>query len=113
MTNQSELERMLIKLCWVTAPSNQDDVDKVLAYITANYTPNSEVERRVRKAEIDGATNVLSILESEEGRLRQVANTVFYAAEYISELKGEEPVPLDDFGEYQPRLAELTKGEEK
>jgi len=45
MTNQSELERMLIKLCWVTAPSNQDDVDKVLAYITANYTPNATVEQ--------------------------------------------------------------------
>ena len=39
MTNQSELEQMLIKLCWVTAPSSQADVDKVLAYITANYTP--------------------------------------------------------------------------
>ncbi len=55
--NQSELERMLIKLCWVTAPSNQDDVDKVLAYITANYTPNSEVEQlksRIAWLEVEG-----------------------------------------------------------
>ena len=53
MSNQSELERMLVKLCWVTAPSDQDDVDKVLAYITANYTTNSEVERFLREARID------------------------------------------------------------
>ena len=42
--NQSELEQMLIKLCWVTAPSSQADVDRVMAYITANYTPNSAVD---------------------------------------------------------------------
>lgn len=59
--NQSELEQMLIKLCWVTAPSSQADVDRVMAYITANYTPNSEVEQlKSRIAWLEGKIEGLS-----------------------------------------------------
>ena len=56
--NQSELEQMLIKLCWVTAPSSQADVDRVMAYITANYTPNSEVAERERTLGIDAGLEI-------------------------------------------------------
>lgn len=59
--NQSELEQMLIKLCWVTAPSSQADVDRVMAYITANYTANSEVEQlKSRIAWLEGKIEGLS-----------------------------------------------------
>ena len=49
--NQSELEQKLIKLCWVTAPSSQADVDRVMAYITANYTPNTKLKALIEASE--------------------------------------------------------------
>lgn len=59
------------------------------------------------EARADGIEYVLSVLHSEEGRLRQVANTVFYAAEYLSELRGEKPIPLEEFGSYKNYLTTL------
>lgn len=89
MTNQSELEQMLIKLCWVTAPSNQDDVDKVLAYITANYTPNSEVTDQVREARIEELTRLLSMQNNKPRRvlLKDAVNIAYSRVCELSDVK--------------------------
>jgi hypothetical protein len=72
---------MLIKLCWVTAPSSQADVDRVMAYITANYTANSEVAERERAARID---------EIRRTRPHLTYPGMVYYGERMNELRSDE-----------------------
>jgi len=88
-------------------PIDPEDIDAILNVFEANSQP------KILEAEARGAKSVLSILKSEEGRLRQIANTVFYSAEYIAELEGTAPIPLEEFGDYHDYLAQLTNNKEQ
>lgn len=60
MTNQSELDELDRLIIENQSEDGSIDIsdqrsmrDEIVAYITANYTTNSEVERLLRKARID------------------------------------------------------------
>lgn len=59
--NQSELYQALTDICFENGGVTKTMVDKLTAYITANYTPNSEVEQlKSRIAWLEGKIEGLS-----------------------------------------------------
>lgn len=68
------------------------------------------VEAYCAGLEREGAEHALRVLRSEEGRMRQVANTVYYVSQTIEELGGVKAMQEgESYKEYFKRLPEETE----
>ena len=102
MTNQSELRRNICGIAtgvlWgknfdELSPNERSRVNAMAkdleAYITANYTANSEVERLLREARIEELTGLLSMQKNKPRRvlLKDAVNIAYSRVCELSDVK--------------------------